>query len=1810
MAVIDDLKLEPYWDDYSPEQRDFLRILFRPGYAVQARELNQLQSILQTQVERFGNHIFKDGSIVIGGMTTIDVKSAKYLKIQDNYPTSSSTEVDVNNFLNKAITGATSGAKGIVTVVVDNDGADPKTLIYKSTNGLSFTDGELIKVDGEEVRANLLASSATGLSSTVSIDSGIFYTKGIFVINNAQTTYLEKYSNTPSRKAGLLSTVSIVTENDDDTLLDNANGSYNYAAPGAHRLKIDLVLASKEIGYTTDTNKFIELLEVRNGELYKQITKPIYAEIEKTLARRTFDESGDYTVKPFLLNIDEYPGGGATGVLRAYLEPGKAYVKGYEFETISKQYVDVKKARTTSGASSFNVPMNYGNYVLVQLGGTNANGGPVLDSATNPYSKLTIKNSAGTTLGTCRAASIKLHDSTTSPFIYKLYLFDISLISGSGFSGASGLFTAGSTGPIVIYQNPGTIYDISDARLVFETGYDSVSSLSNNDFEIVRNFTATMTSNATTVSTGDALQSFKYYSLGSTGLSNTYKNDAYIVVDNTTGDQLTNYNLTFSSGQSATFTFASQSNPITIYAKIDCNNYTQRQKTKVGVRSHYGNASTGSTGIANIVLASDASSTDDYYNNCKIKLLSGTGASSDIYTIADYIGSSRSAILVGATAFTAIPDTTTFYQIGPAITGATGSTVSDGYVYSGSTGVINFGVPDGLRLIKVLGSSSQITTNDWFDPTKDITYKFTFDNGQRDYYYDYASIKLNSNETPSTYMAAFFEYFTSTNSGYFSVNSYPDYTQVPNYISSDGKIYDLRNCVDFRPHMSAATGIFKDNYLPSSLTDFDTDITYYLPRIDKIVATTDRNFQLLEGIPSENPKAPKDIDNAMSLYTLYVNPYTFNRLDVIPSYIENKRYTMRDIGKIEERLTKIEYYTLLNALEKDTADLDVVDAAGNDRFKNGFIVDSFKGHGIGDVFNPDYKCAIDYKNQEARPKFTTKPYGLYRVDGETSGCTQIGPFTTASFTEASYINQPLASGSISVNPFSVFSYRGKIDLSPSVDYWKDESFRPTNIINIENTNDNLVYGTNWSGSHHNAHEENWNGTSEDDKVEERLARGELGADKPAVVIPLFGPGSPYDPAKWVYEERNGVPTWVSYITGETSPAVLGSPAVATPTKQAQNITGTKTSNTFVPPTINTTTSTSIVKLGDRVLDVNNIPYMRKIDITVNAYGLKPNTTVYPFFDDVNVSAYVKPNGGSYGGALTTNEAGTITNATFTIPEGTFLCGERIFRLTDSQSNNRNTEETHAESTFIANGIFVHKQTDELNIRTSTRCISSPDVPQPIDPLAQTFFVDPVIYPEGLFISAVDLFFASKPSNTAGITGTTPLPPVTVQIRPTVNGYPSSTKVLPFAESIKQYANVNTSTTAATATKFSFPALVYLEPGEYSIVILSNSKDYKVYYAQIGELKLGGSDKITEQPYVGSFFTSQNSSTWTAEQTKDLKFKLYKCNFTSGNFELVLSDQPTGTFTTKSISCTTTNGSSLIVASDPTGIAVGQSVSGTNIGGSATVVSIAGKLITLSANSTGTGTSSVTFTGKPSGTSYGDTIWTGLSTLEFKNAYTKSFFKSKDNSTGTLDASWNSFIPSKNYEFSSRRVVSVNSESYKHKIIGTVVDTNISPVIDMEKNHILTIKNEIGTAAAATNETNASGGDASSRYITRKITLQDPANYLKVYLTAVRQFGTDIKVYYKVKSEADSTLFNTKPWVEMTKEYPGSNTYSKNSNEFIEYVYYPTVSSPTTSSNVKYTFNGTTYDSFKEFSIKIVFVSDNPCLVPRIADFRAIALDAI
>ena len=256
--------------------------------------------------------------------------------------------------------------------------------------------------------------------------------------------------------------------------------------------------------------------------------------------------------------------------------------------------------------------------------------------------------------------------------------------------------------------------------------------------------------------------------------------------------------------------------------------------------------------------------------------------------------------------------------------------------------------------------------------------------------------------------------------------------------------------------------------LPYPNLNWQGDYSYYQPRIDTIYVSKGKQFGVHKGVAADNPISPYKLDGTMNLWELKIPAYTFKPSDVVITYIENKRYTMKDIGKIEKRLNNVEYYTALTLLEKDAESLVIKDAAGLDRFKNGIIVDDFAGHRVGDVLNSDYKCAVDFQKRELRPSFFSNVADLTFESGSSTSVQQTGDLITLPFTESVFLSQTQATSFSSVNPFDVQHWMGVLALDPPGDIWVAKNNRPEVIVNATGENDawqmlaGLGWGSQWS----------------------------------------------------------------------------------------------------------------------------------------------------------------------------------------------------------------------------------------------------------------------------------------------------------------------------------------------------------------------------------------------------------------------------------------------------------------------------------------------------------------------------------------------------------------------------------------------------------------------------------------------------------------------------------------------------------------------------------------------------------------------------
>ena len=404
MSQQTNLNVAPYFDDFDPAN-DFHRVLFKPGYPVQARELTTLQSILQNQIEKFGQHFFKEGAKVIPGNTGY-TQLYYGIQLQNTYlgvPVAAYAE----QLVGTKITGETSGVSAVVDkVLLPEDSERGNLTLYinylnsSTTNNSTqvFSDGENLTCN-EIITSGLLGNSsiaagspfattigneAAATGSAFQIQEGVYFIRGTFVNVNTETLILDQYSDTPSYRVGFFVQEEIVNADIDETLNDNSQGFNNYSAPGADRLKISVSLFKKPLT-DYDDNQFVELSIIEDGNIKSQTRRgdlgggPGFKDWTDILARRTYAESGDYYVKAFDLSVHESlnNGRGNRGVynvgqltssgqiptndLALYkFSPGRAFVRGYDIDVASTTFIDVPKPRTTKTISDQSIIYNTG----------------------------------------------------------------------------------------------------------------------------------------------------------------------------------------------------------------------------------------------------------------------------------------------------------------------------------------------------------------------------------------------------------------------------------------------------------------------------------------------------------------------------------------------------------------------------------------------------------------------------------------------------------------------------------------------------------------------------------------------------------------------------------------------------------------------------------------------------------------------------------------------------------------------------------------------------------------------------------------------------------------------------------------------------------------------------------------------------------------------------------------------------------------------------------------------------------------------------------------------------------------------------------------------------------------------------------------------------------------------------------------------------------------------------------------------------------------------------------------------------------
>jgi hypothetical protein len=646
----------------------------------------------------------------------------------------------------------------------------------------------------------------------------------------------------------------------------------------------------------------------------------------------------------------------------------------------------------------------------------------------------------------------------------------------------------------------------------------------------------------------------------------------------------------------------------------------------------------------------------------------------------------------------------------------------------------------------------------------DVTNKFTFDDGQRDTFYDVSRIILKPGVEPITgQLVVGFDYFEHSQGDFCTVDSYVHeagvvLSEIPTFDSSVyGKI-SLRDVFDFRPKVDYTTIVsgFQDTSILNNPISFtksggsisntiasDLNIEYnllfdldqYLDRIDGVFLNKSGDFVIERGTASLNPSQPLASEDVIPLYYLYIPAYTTSVNDVNITSVENKRYTMKDIGKIEKRLERLEQYTTLSILEQQALNMQIKDEIGIERFKTGFIVDNFESHKVGNLSSLDYKCAIDTQQSVLRPRSYETSLPLIElnnidVDRAANHYVRKNDVVTLPYDNVVFIRNSFATKKININQFSVSQYVGDAKLGVSVSRNYSKEVFPT-ILNNDSNLFSVFYAKNSCedgiSSIYNNYIVNW-----------------IGSDR------VFFNSNPLDQS----------------LLNSFSTSLAAS---------------VSSSSNISPQNTELAKGVFINKNGSNNV-VSSIKYFCKSEpVKFNLTRLKPKTKFYVFIDGKNVDRWVVSDSyytGIAGSSLSTFNSGITTDengnasGVILIPSGYapvsgsaytknpddilydndsiplyFITGTKDIRFTTSDVGQITTDvESFAQTYYYATGSSIQNPANIVS--TSPSNFKSEEGIQLFNgskvkpnPIIQTFKVEN--YPGGVFLTGLELFFSKK-----------------------------------------------------------------------------------------------------------------------------------------------------------------------------------------------------------------------------------------------------------------------------------------------------------------------------------------------------------------------------------------------------------------------------------------------------------------------------------
>ena len=1531
----------PYYDDFS-EDKNFARVLFRPGVAVQARELTQAQTILQNQLERFGDHIFENGSVVSGA--AVNEQLTRFARMKDDGSTAAYTDTVLSGLAGQRLSNDFVGRAGVATSAIITHAIAGSTLSKDTTpiiffdyqSGGAFAKDEVITITGgglndgltfqiDQDRSGLGAgTTALGIGSSallVNVGQGVYFADGHFVQSDTSNVYVPAIDSltggyrdfeNPSNSLGYNITREYVSSSQDDSLRDPSFGFNNYNAPGADRYKLSLTpkqiefdgISGSASGLTFNTENYFEVVRVINGETSKSSVYSNYADLEDSLARRTFDESGHYTVRPFSMSFDTHQnvfGTVDTTRFGTIIGPGKAYIRGYEFETVSPSYISVDKARTLGVLRNLTSPATPENMVQVDLtkdhhigSGSNLSNLKAQALAENlvvGLFKADSPDAEETTITYTLAGQAVLRTVQATPdgdevafaglSNVKMFKRDPSLTTGNNrynFNSDVDLIRTFDDNQVAEKSDHNATGTNPDNTCYFRTKKTNAGLLifknsegrGRGDANLVFPLLSDDQSQARIQTlSSDPGAPFNSVEQSTSGLSTRTAHSVFLPVRFAEGsvtsdpievEQDESYSFIPAQSNAYTLFMPRRSNsgdgPVTAFAGnrfVKPSQYTvtisQATNTiRVNITDSTVRQSGGDPldqevrGVINATVFRD-SIPNDHTRNIRTLSLNNHTMFNNTRTIA---GATQPTNVIEASAVGG----------GISLFDRTGYTAPANAIDLPNPGagpnqpVFELDHAHVYEIVEVLDQNGDV-----------VTERFELLDGQKPDAFYHSSIRLISGATLSRNTTADFS-LSQVKYRYFShagldkpvtVDSYPStltLEQIPRFTDPEtGVDFSLANAVDFRPvetftesrrSLGSTHGFENVGSLPGS--EFDVVGTYprydasvYLPRVDSVALSPDKTFKLLSGVPAINPVAPEIPDELMELYHIDIPAYTDSATNVRARYIDNQRFTMKDIGVIDNTVEDDERFNFIAELENEAISRVGAEPGSGVPDRNSIFVDECVGHNNVDVLNRDHNVSIDPERREVRPSFTADALGL-TLSSVNSGVTLSSDgIYTLDYQTSDVILSRKANTSIKANPDAVIDYLGTVKLNPNSDYWFDTTTAPVVVVNSIGEN--------------NAYESQANAFK---------AGRKLG----------FG-------SRW--NEWNAL--W--YGTKKTSDSVSADP---NDFRNRQYRTGIRSG--FVKRVFSNRISRTV---GNKVVDLSVVPFMRAVTLKCTVEGMIPGSTAYAFLDNSSIGAAAGYSVGPTGSFL----------ATIGLSKGVHRTGAKRVLFTDDSQGRNSSANTIAEDTFFAQGILDQEETDtnsigvrppiktRFSVRQSTIFelnddgnLSEPN--QGLLPLAQTFTVDKGQFPLGMFVTSVRLFVKSAPFN--------PDTPVMVDLRPcdaTNGNSPSINTVHRFSQVSRTVTDanltVNTNPDDASGTLFEFSSPVFLPPGRHALTVRCNDSDFALHAGLIGQTSIDkfgnpSQDTVSDVPYTNGLFLASNNGSREPYTDRVLMFDLTRADF--------------------------------------------------------------------------------------------------------------------------------------------------------------------------------------------------------------------------------------------------------------------------------------------------------------------------------------------